>query len=57
MIISFQPAPPCKEQEQVESKLVEMEENQDLQQKDTTPGDYLMFGQRPDTKKAYDFKK
>ena len=33
-----------------------MEENPDPQQKDALPKEYPMFGERPDTGKAYDFK-
>ena len=56
-IILLLPASPCEEQKQVESKVVEVEENPDLQQKDTPLEDYPKFGERPDTGKAYDFNK
>ena len=57
MVISFLPAPPCEDQGQVENKAVDMKETPDQQNKDTLPEEYPKFGERPDTGKAYDFKK
>ena len=45
-----------KNKSKFECKAVEVEENLNLQQKDTLPEDYPEFGERPETGKAYDFK-
>ena len=57
IIISFMPAPPHEEQEQVENNAVEVEQNMDPPKEKDIPVEYPKFGERPDTGKAYDFKK
>ena len=48
--------PPCEGEEQVENNAVEVEENTDPKE-DNFPVKYPKFEERPDTGKAYDFKK
>ena len=54
--ISFLLAPPHEGQEQVEKNTVEVEENPDPPKEINVPVEYPMFGERPDTGKAYNFE-
>ena len=54
--ISFLLAPPHEGQEQVENNAVEVEENPEQPKESKILVEYPRFGQRPDTKKACDFK-
>ena len=55
--ISFLPAPPHEGKEQVENNAVEVEENPNPPKENNIPVEHPKFGERPDTWKAYDFKK
>ena len=55
--VSFLPVPSHEGQEKVENNAVEVEEDIDLPKEKNTPEEYPKFGERPDTGKAYDFKK
>ena len=57
IVISFLPAPPHEDQEQVEDNAVEVEEKPEPPKKDSLPVEHPKIGERPDTVKAYDFKK
>ena len=54
--ISFLLAPPHEGQEQVENNAVKVEENPDQPKESKILVEYPRFGQRPDTRKACDFK-
>ena len=55
--VSFLPAPPHEGQEQVENNAVEVEENFHPPKEKDILVEYPKLGERPDTGKAYDFKK
>ena len=55
--ISFLLAPPNEGQEQVENNTVEVEEKPDPPKENNMPVENPKFGERPDTGKAYDFKR
>ena len=55
--VSFLLAPPHQGQEQVENNAVEVEENLDPPKEKNIQVEYPKFGERPETGKAYDFKK
>ena len=55
--IPFLLAPPHEGQEQVENNAVEVEENPDQPKENKIPVEYPRLEERPDTRKAYDFKK
>ena len=57
IIVSFLPAPPHGEQEQVENNAVAVEENMDPPKEKDILVEYPKFGERPNTGKAYDFNK
>ena len=54
---SFLPAPPHEGQEQVENNIVQVEGSPDLPKENNIPEEHPKFGERPDTGKAYNFKK
>ena len=57
IIVLFLLAPPHQGQEPVENNAVEVEEDIDPPKEKDIPVEYPKFGERPDTGKAYDFKK